>query len=47
MMKALKVGIIQNLRSVVINEEVVEGVEIGQKRKSHQQGQQQRIASAY
>jgi len=35
------------LRDVVINEEVVESVEIRQNRKSHPQGQQQRIASAY
>jgi hypothetical protein len=47
MMEALKVGIIQNLREVVINEEVGESVEIRQNRKSHQEGQQQRIASAY
>jgi hypothetical protein len=46
-MKVLKVGVIHNLSSVVVNEEVMERVEVRKNGNGHQKDQQQDAGPRY
>jgi hypothetical protein len=46
-MKILKVGVIHNLKGVVVNEKVTESIEVRNDRKGRQKSQQQAVGPEY
>jgi hypothetical protein len=46
-MKILKVGVIHNLKAVVVNEKVTESIEVRKSGKGRQKSQQQAVGPEY